>query len=334
MKKGWGVKIIGTGICLPGEPVTTEELSKRLNLEFDIAMVRDKIGIKTRHIAPDDIATSHIAAKAAQMALDNAGISAKQLDRILLGTSTPDYTNTAASCNVQFLLGATCPVGDTTESCASFMCALDHGIRLIATGMQYVCVIGADIKTRFVRKDDPKFCPIFGDGAGAVILTRGDDDSGFMVSELFADGSGLKNIYVPAGGSAMPATIETVTQGLHGTLMTISGKKMVEISIEIMAGIGKKVCDAYGIHPNDVDILIPHQANYIIMKGVAEKLGIDIEKMEVSIDTAANTISGTLPITLHQAVSRKKLQPGKLVLFVTAASGYAGGAAIYKVPSA
>ena len=251
-----------------------------------------------------------------------------------MGTSTPDYTNTAASCNVQFLLGATCPVGDTTESCASFMYALDHGIRLIATGMQYVCVIGADIKTRFVRKDDPKFCPIFGDGAGAVILTRGDDDSGFMVSELFADGSGLKNIYVPAGGSAMPATIETVTQGLHGTLMTISGKKMVEISIEIMAGIGKKVCDAYGIHPNDVDILIPHQANYIIMKGVAEKLGIDIEKMEVSIDTAANTISGTLPITLHQAVSRKKLQPGKLVLFVTAASGYAGGAAIYKVPSA
>jgi len=332
MKNGWGVKIIGSGICLPGEPVTTEELSKRLNLDFDIAMVRDKIGIKTRYIAPDDIATSHIAAKAAQMALDNAGITAKQLDRILLGTSTPDYTNTAASCNVQFLLGATCPVGDTTESCASFMYALDHGIRLIATGMEYVCVIGADIKSRFVRKDDPKFCPIFGDGAGAVILTKNNTDSGFMVSELFADGSGLKNIYVPAGGSAMPASIETVTNGLHGTLMTISGRKMVEISVDIMANIGKKVCDKYGIAPNDVDILIPHQANYIIMKGVAQKLGIDLEKMEVSIDTAANTISGTLPITLHQAITRNKLQPGKLVLFVTAASGYTGGAAIYKVP--
>jgi len=332
MKNGWGVKIIGSGICLPGEPVTTEELSKRLNLDFDIAMVRDKIGIKTRYIAPDDIATSHIAAKAAQMALDNAGITAKQLDRILLGTSTPDYTNTAASCNVQFLLGATCPVGDTTESCASFMYALDHGIRLIATGMEYVCVIGADIKSRFVRKDDPKFCPIFGDGAGAIILTKNNTDSGFMVSELFADGSGLKNIYVPAGGSAMPASIETVTNGLHGTLMTISGRKMVEISVDIMANIGKKVCDKYGIAPNDVDILIPHQANYIIMKGVAQKLGIDLEKMEVSIDTAANTISGTLPITLHQAITRNKLQPGKLVLFVTAASGYTGGAAIYKVP--
>lgn len=125
----------------------------------------------------------------------------------------------------------------------------------------------------------------------AVILTRGDYDSGFMVSELFADGSGLKNIYVPAGGSAMPASIETVTKGLHGTLMTISGKRMVEISVEIMANIGKKVCATYGIRPNDIDILIPHQANYIIMKGVANAMGIDIEKMEVSIDTAANTIS-------------------------------------------
>lgn len=332
MTNGWGVKIIGTGICLPGEPVTTEELSKLIPLDFNVAMVRDKIGIKTRHFAPQNMATSHLAAKAAQMALDNAGITALQLDRILLGTSTPDYTNTAASCNVQFLLRATCPVGDTNESCASFMYALDHGIRLIATGMQYVCVIGADIKSRFVRKDDPKFCPIFGDGAGAVILCISETTSGFMISELFADGSGLKDIYVPAGGSAMPPSIDTVTHGLHGTLMTISGKKMVDVTVGIMANMGKKVCDAYGIDPSQVDLLIPHQANYLIMKGVAKKLNIPLHKMEVSIDTAANTVSATLPITLHQAIINNKLQPGNIILFVTAASGYAGGAAIYKVP--
>lgn len=332
MKEGWGVKIIGSGIHLPGEPVTNKALSALLHLDFDIEMVRNKVGINTRHIASDEIATSHIAAKAAQMAMDNAGITASQLDRILLGTSTPDYTNTAASCNVQYLLGATCPVGDTTASCASFMYALDHGIRLVATGLKYVCVIGADIKTRFVRKDDPKFCPIFGDGAGAVILTSGEKKSGFMVSELFADGSGLKNIYVPAGGSAMPASIETVTKGLHGTVMTISGKQMVDISINLMADIGNKACKIFGITPNDIDVFIPHQANYIIMKGTAEKLGIDIVKMEVSIDTAANSIAGTLPITLHQAIIKNKLLPGKLVLMVTAASGYAGGATIYKVP--
>ncbi|MFI5171700.1 MAG: 3-oxoacyl-ACP synthase III family protein [Chitinophagales bacterium] len=330
--KGLGVKIIGIGSFLPGEPVSNEELSARLNLDFNVEMVRHKVGIHTRHIASDEIATSHIAAGAAKIALLRAGITAQDLDRILLGTSTPDYTNTAASCSVQFLLGANCPVGDTSASCAGFIYALDHGIRLIQTGLKYVCVIGADTKTRFVRKDDPVFCPIFGDGGGAVILAACDDDAGFMVSELFADGSGLKNIYVPAGGSVMPASIETVTNGLHGTVMTVSGKKMVEISINLMADIALKACSKYGIHPNAVDIFIPHQANMIIMKGTAQKLGIDISKMEITIDKAANSIAGTLPITFDHAFTTGKLTSGKIVLFVTAASGYAGGAAIYKVP--
>lgn len=330
--KGLGVKILGVGSYLPGNPITNEELSKMYGLDFNVEMVRNKIGIHTRHIAPDNIATSDVAAEAAKIALKRAGIKATDLDRILLGTSTPDYTNTAASCNVQFLLGATCPVGDTTESCAGFIYALDHAIRLVQTGLKYVCVIGADIKSRFVRKDDPVFCPIFGDGGAAFILGACDVNEGFMVSELFADGSGLKNIYVPAGGSVMPASIETVTQGLHGTVMTVSGKKMVEISIKLMADIAQKACDKFGIKPGDVDIFIPHQANYLIMKGVAEKLGIPISKMEVSIDKAANTIAGTLPITFTQAFELGKLTPGKIILMTTAASGYAGGAAIYKVP--
>lgn len=331
--KGVGVKILGVGSYLPGDPVSNEELKKRYGLDFNLEMVHNKIGIHTRHIAPDNIATSDVAAEAAKIALQRAGIKATELDRILLGTSTPDYTNTAASCNVQFLLGANCPVGDTSESCASFIYALDHGIRLIQTGLKYVCVIGADIKTRFVRKDDPVFCPIFGDGGGAFILGACDPEEGFMVSELFADGSGLKNIYVPAGGSVMPASIETVTKGLHGTVMTISGKKMVEISVKLMADIAEKVCNKYGIKPEEVDIFIPHQANYLIMKGVAEKLGIPLSKMEVSIDKAANSIAGTLPITFTQAFESGKLTPGKIVLMTTAASGYAGGAAIYKVPA-
>ncbi len=330
--KGLGVKIIGVGSFLPGKPVTNEELKKRYNLEFNSETVQNKIGIHTRHIADDGIATSNIAAEAAKIALHRAGIKATDLDRILLGTSTPDYTNTAASCNVQFLLGANCPVGDTNASCAGFIYALDHGIRLIQTGLKYVCVIGADIKTRFVRKDDPVFCPIFGDGGASFILSACNEGEGFMVSELFADGSGLKNIYVPAGGSVMPASIETVTKGLHGTLMTVSGKKMVEISVKLMADIAVKACTKYGIQPADVDIFVPHQANYLIMKGVAEKLGIPISKMEVSIDKAANSIAGTLPITFTQAYEAGKLTAGKIVLMTTAASGYAGGAAIYKIP--
>jgi 3-oxoacyl-[acyl-carrier-protein] synthase-3 len=330
--KGLGVKFISTAAYLPGKPITNEELRASHNIDFDVDVVRNKIGINTRHFAPHDIATSHLAAEAGKIALERAGIKATQLDRILLGTSTPDYTNTAASCSVQYLLGATCPVGDTCASCASFMYALDHGIRLIQTGLKYVLVIGADVKSRFVKKDDPKFRPIFGDGAGAVVLTKGKKESGFMVSELWADGAGLKNIYVPAGGSVMPPSIETVTKGLHGTVMTVSGKEMVEISADLMANIALIACKKYGIAPHEADIFIPHQANMVIMRKTAERLGIPLEKMEVSIDTAANPISATLPITLNQAYEKGKLTAGKIVLMVTAASGYAGGAAIYKVP--
>lgn len=329
---GWGVRIAGTGIYLPGDPVSGAQLSERLGLEFDQDMIENKVGIKFRYIAPDDIATSHVAAKAAELALRDAGITAKDLDRILLGTSTPDYTNTAASCNVQYLLGATCPVGDTSESCASFMYALDHGIRLIATGMRYVLVIGADLKTRFVRKDDPKFAPIFGDGAGAFILTRSEKETGCMVSELFADGSGLKNIYVPAGGSAMPPSIETVTKNLHGTVMTISGKQMVDVSAQLMADIALKAMRNYGISAEEIDLLVPHQANMIIMRKTAERIGIPLSKMAVSIDVAANTIAGTLPITYHLAKEKGLVRSGQHILFVTAASGFCGGAMIYKVP--
>lgn len=330
--KGWGVHIIGSGICLPGEPVSSAELQERWGLSFDVHMVESKIGIRHRHIAPDHLATSHLAAEAAREALAQAGITAAQLDRILLGTSTPDYTNTAASCAVQHLLGATCPVGDTNESCSSFLYALDQGIRLIATGAQYVCVIGADIKSRFVRRTDPTFAPLFGDGAGAVVLAKGNADSGCMHIRLFADGSGLQHIYVPAGGSAMPPSAETVRRELHGTVMTVSGKTMVDTAAQIMADNGLRALEACGMKPADVDLFIPHQANYLIMREAAERIGIPLEKMMSTIHQTGNTISATLPIAWHMARTSGRIQSGNKILFATAASGLTGGAMVYIEP--
>lgn len=301
-------------------------------MQFDVEMVEKKVGILYRHIADEDLATSHLAAKAAEMALQAAGISAGDLDRILLGTSTPDYTNTAASCRVQHLLGAHCPVGDTNESCASFMYALDQGIRLIATGARHVCVIGADIKSRFVRKGDPTFAPLFGDGAGAVILSRGDAHAGCMEITLFADGSGLQNIYVPAGGSAMPPSLHTIENDLHGTVMTVSGKTMVDTAAQIMADTSLEVMQRCGITANDIDLFIPHQANMLIMRKAAERIGIPADRMMSTIQTTANTISATLPIALHMAIQQGRLHSGNIVLFATAASGLTGGAMIYVVP--
>lgn len=329
---GWGVKIAGTGIYLPGDPITNHQLKDATKLDFNPEDVQTKVGIKQRHIADSSIATSDLASEAAKQALFEAGLQAVQLDRILLGTSTADYTNTAASCLVQHKLGATCPVGDTTASCAGFIHALDQGIRLIATGHEHVCVIGADIKSRFVRKDDARFIPIFGDGAGAFILERCDRSEGFLSIELFADGSKMHTIYVPAGGSVQPPSIDTINKNLHGTVMTIPGKEMVSISVNLLVETARNACRKLGISPSEIDAFIPHQANRLIMEGTANQLGIPLNKMVDSISTCGNTLAATLPITYHLGVKQGKIQPGALVLFVTAASGFLGGAAIYKVP--
>ena len=332
--KGWGVKIIGFGAHLPGEPLTNEDLKSRFDFEFDAEKHAAVTGIKQRHWADKKLATSHIAAEAAKQALERAGIKASQLSRIIMGTQTPDYVNTAASCNVQQLIGATCPVGDTTASCASFMYALDFGIRLVATGMEYVLVIGADLKSRSVRRNDPIFLPIFSDGAGAVVLTKCSTDEGFMDIQLWADGSGIEKLYVPAGGSAMPSSHETIDADLHGTVMKMTGRELAESAAGKMGDLAKEVCDNCGITIDDIDVFVPHQANYYIMKKAAESLQLPLHKMEVSIDRVGNCIAGTIPVTLNQAFENGKLKPGAYVLLTAAGAGYTGGAAIYKVPAA
>ncbi|MEO8711568.1 MAG: ketoacyl-ACP synthase III [Parafilimonas sp.] len=331
--KEWGVKIIGFGEHLPGEPITNEELKSRFNFEFDPVRHAAVTGIKQRHWADKKFATSDIAAEAGKQALERAGIKASQLSRIILGTQTPDYVNTAASCNVQQLLGATCPVGDTTASCSSFMYALDFGIRLVATGMEYVLVIGADLKSRSVRRTDPIFLPIFSDGAGAVLLAKCKPGEGFLDIQLWADGSGIKKLYVPAGGSAMPSSHETIDADLHGTVMNMSGKELAESAAGKMSELAMQVCENCNLNIEDIDVFVPHQANYYIMKKAAESLGLPLEKMEVSIDRVGNCIAGTIPITLNQAYEKGKLKPGAIVLLTAAGAGYTGGAAIYKVPA-
>ena len=332
--KGWGVKMIGFGECLPGPPITNEQLKERFHLtDFDCAKHEAVTGIRERHWAPSEMATSHIAAEAGKQALERAGIKATDLDRIILGTSSADYTNTAASCRVQQLLGATCATGDTVAACAGFLYALDYGIRLVATGCKYVLVIGADIKSRFIRKTDALFLPIFGDGAGAVVLTACDTNEGFMSIDLLTDGSGIENLYVPAGGSAMPASHETIDADLHGTWMRLSGKEFAEAASVGMAKLTMIACERNNITPADIDVFIPHQANYYIMKKTAEILGIHKDVMEVSIDRAANCIAGTVPVTLNQAFEKGRLQPGKNILLTAAGAGYMAGAALYKVPN-
>ncbi|MFZ1799065.1 MAG: 3-oxoacyl-[acyl-carrier-protein] synthase III C-terminal domain-containing protein, partial [Chitinophagaceae bacterium] len=198
---------------------------------------------------------------------------------------------------------------------------------------EYVLVIGADMKSRSVRRNDPVFLPIFSDGGGAVLLTKCNAGEGFLGIELWADGSGIEQLYVPAGGSKMPASHETIDNDLHGTVMKMTGKELAESAAGKMAELALDVCNKNNFDIKDVDVFIPHQANLYIMRKAADALKIPQEKMEVSIHKAGNCIAGTLPVTFNQAFEEGKLTPGAIVLLTAAGAGFTGGAALYKVPA-
>lgn len=348
----WGVEISGTGGYLPGTKISNQELIDRYELDTTDEWIRENLGIYHRHWAPESVNTSDIAYQAGKEALDNAGIAASQLDRIILCTSTGDYLSPATGPIVQHLLGAECPAEDKSNACAGFIFGLDHGARLIATGLHHVLVIGADIKSRFVAKNDYRFLPIFGDGAGAFVLSRANignssanstasansqseptlPKSGLLECELWTDGSKARDLYTPAGGSAMAASLQTVNDDLHTLKLGVAGQDIVKDATAIMTKMANKVCAQQGVNPSDVDVFVPHQANFTIIKKVAKALNISSEKVVVTIDFAANTVAGTLPFSFHHALTEGRLRSGMLVLMVTVGAGFSAGAALYRMP--
>jgi 3-oxoacyl-[acyl-carrier-protein] synthase-3 len=290
-------------------------------------------GIRSRHWAPPGMATSDLAAEAAVRALDAAGLRAADLGHILLCSSTPDWTSPAAANRVQDLIGASCPAEDKQVACASWLFGLDHAARLCATGTESVLVVGADIKSRFVGLDDYRLRPVFADGAGAVVLGAGaDDGQGLQTVRLVSDGGCALNLYTPAGGSHLPASEQTVADGLHHVHMAVSGKEIKQHAISIMAGSVQSVLDELGWGLEDVDHFVAHQANLAIVKGLTEHLGVGIERWPITIDHTGNTISATLPFTLDEIVRDGRVRPGDKIVLTTAGAGYSGGAAAYVVP--
>ncbi len=326
----WGVRIAGSGGYLPGEPVSNRNLIDRYALDADDRSIYDRTGVRSRHFAPPEEAASHLAHRAALVALEEAGISPEDLDRIIFTSSTPDWTSPAAASNVQRLLGATCPAADTQAACASFIFGLDHGARLVATGMRYVLVVAAEVKSRFVRADDRALVPLFADGAGAFVLVPYQGNAGLLECELWSDGSYVHNMLTPAGGGAMPASLETVKQQLHTSRMQVEGRQIFDHAVEAMTELSLQVCAQRKLSPSDVDLFVPHQANIQIMKKVAHNLGIPDRKVVEVISRTGNIVSASIPFAYDDAKKKGRVKPGNLILMVTVGAGYAGGAALYQ----
>ena len=324
-------KISALGCYTPPRVLTNQDLEKLV--ETNDQWIMERTGIRERHIAEPEMATSDMAIAAARCALAQRGVDAKELDAIIVCTVTPDHLFPSTACLVQNGIGAKGAWGfDLIAACSGFLYGLTVGAHLVAAGThKKVLVVGSDTMSRIIDYTDRATCVLFGDGAGAMLIEaadEGDDGAGFIDFLGEVDGSGGDFLKMPAGGSRRPASHETVDQRLHfvhqegGQVFKYASRKMFEVCRDLLERNHLKV--------EDVGIMIPHQANKRIIVAAGERLGIAPERVMINIERYGNTTAGTLPLATRDAISEGRLKKGDIVLFAAVGAGYTVGASLWR----
>lgn len=320
-------RILGTGHYLPAKVLTNAELEKTVDTSDD--WITSRTGIRQRHIAAPEEASSDMATKAAANALEAAGLDATQLDLIIIATISPDMQLPATAMFVQRNLGARpdCPGFDLGAACAGFIYGLSVADAFVRTGAaKHVLVVGVELLSRLVDWSDRNTCVLFGDGAGAVVVGPSDDpDRGILSTHLFADGSQIESLCIPAGGTRAPITHDLIERRKH--LVHMSGKEVFKYAVKALSASSEIAMKANGLTPDAVDWLIPHQANLRIIEAVLQRSGVPRERCFVNIDKTANTSSASVPIALDQAVRKGLIEPHQTLLFCALGGGFAWGSA-------
>ena len=323
-------KITALGCYTPPRILTNADLEKMVDTNDQ--WIVERTGIRERHIADPAMATSDMAVEAARCALAQRGVEPAEIEAILVCTVTPDHMFPSTACLVQNALGARGAWGfDLIAACSSFVYGLTTGAHLVAAGThRKVLVIGADTMSRIIDYTDRSTCVLFGDGAGAMLLEPAaeGEDYGYIDFLGEVDGSGGDFLKMPAGGSRMPPSHETVDKRLHyvhqdgGQVFKYAVRKMYEVCRDLLA--------RNGVAPADLAVMIPHQANLRIINAVGERLGLDPSRILVNIDRYGNTTAGTIPLATRDAIGQGKLKKGDLVLFAAVGAGYTVGASLWK----
>ncbi len=324
-------KITALGCYTPPRVLTNSDLEQMVQTSNQ--WILERTGISERHIADPDVATSDLAACAARIALDQRGVDASDLDCILVCTVTPDMLFPSTACLVQHKLGAKGAWGfDLIAACSGFLYGLTTGAHLVTAGTHgKVLVIGADTMSRIIDYTDRSTCILFGDGAGAMLLEPSDGsngDGGFIDFLGEIDGAGGDYLKMPAGGSRMPATLETVQQRMH--YVHQDGQQVFRYAVRKMYEVCHELLVRNGLTADDVALMIPHQANRRIIAATAERLGLPFDRIIVNIDRYGNTTAGTIPLATRDALSSGRLKKGDLVLFAAVGAGYTVGAALWR----
>ncbi len=326
--------IVGWGKAVPDRVVTNDELAQIVDTSDE--WIRTRTGIRQRHIAVDPAeTTASLGAKAARAALDAANLSPTRVDMIICATSSPEHTFPATACIIQDMIGASnAGAFDLSAACSGFVYGLGLAKGLIASGQaENVLVIGAETLSRIVDWSDRNTCVLFGDGAGAVVVQASPVPGGILSTEMGCDGSGADVLTLPAGGSKMPATLETVASGQH--FVKMNGRAVFRFATRVMADATRKVLDRAGLSVYDVDLVIPHQANIRIIQSSMRQLGLSEEKVFVNLQDYGNTSTASIPIALTEAIEQNRIQPNDTIVMVGFGAGltWAGAAIQWGVPT-
>jgi 3-oxoacyl-[acyl-carrier-protein] synthase III len=326
--KSLPVEIAGVGSYLPEAVLTNEDMERMVDTS-DEWIVR-RTGIKTRHKAAPDQASSDLATESARRALADAGMDAAELDAIIVATCTPDYVLPATACLVQNALGAANAFAyDLEAACSGFVFAYSQAVGMIGSGMaRNVLVVAAEVLTRLTDFTDRGSCILFGDGAGAVVLRRAQNGGEFLHCELGADGSQPDILIVPGGGSRRPTSHETVEN--HDHYIRLAGRDVFRQAVTKLTTLIRDLPVQAGISLDEIKLVVPHQSNMRIIKAACERTGMDPDLAYMNIERVGNTSAASIPIALHDAIAEGRLDRGDIVLFLCFGGGLTWGSLLLR----
>ncbi len=324
----FGAGIVGTGSFLPDKVYDNKYFEKIIDTNDE--WIVSRTGIKERRVADNGIATSDLATKAALSALKDAGKTPEEIDMIIVATITPDSAFPSTACIVQKNIGAfnACAF-DLEAACTGFMYALTIAEQFIKTGFhKNILVIGAETLSTILDYTDRNTCVLFGDGAGAVVVSRVKEGNGIISSYLGADGRGGDLLMVPGGGSRMPATAQTFNDKMH--FIKMDGREVFKFAIKIMGEAAEKALEVAGLAKEDIDFLIPHQANSRIIDAAARRLKISSDKVFINVEKYGNISAASIPVALDEANKMNLLREGNVVVLVGFGGGLTWGSCVLK----
>ncbi len=319
--------VAGTGYAVPKRVFRNDEFAA-IGIDTNDAWIRERTGIRQRHIAGPGETLTSISAEASLKAMAAAGVTAAELDMIIVGTCSSDHLLPAAAVELQAALGATRAVAfDVDAACSGWLYGMQVAEGMMAAGAaETILVVGAELLSRIVNWKDRNTCVLFGDGAGATIVKRSTKQRGILSTYMRSDGTLAKLLHRPKGGAAEPMTAEILAEGSH--LVEMQGREVFKNAVRSMADAVDRALDGAKLSAGEIDLLIPHQANVRIIEATAKHANVSMDKVFVNVDRFGNTSAASIPIALDEALAQKRVKEGTIVMFVAFGAGFTWGSMV------